>query len=82
MAVRKLCTAKAIAAWITTELQKIEDCEECEVRSVTRLRRPDKEGCNWSPSVCVNTSGVPASHYGPYLLDIIREARRQFNVSA
>jgi hypothetical protein len=77
---RKLASRKQIATHLTNEIRKLEDCEGLSIGSVVPLRSPDTDGCNWSPDVIVSTGGVPQSHFGPYLGQIIIQARSMFNL--
>jgi hypothetical protein len=74
---RELRTAEEIAAWITDELQKTEDCKGCRVDSVVGLREPDTEGCNWSDSIAVQLGN---DYSRPIFQKIIQEARLRFNL--
>jgi len=77
---RKLVSNKQLAAHLTTEIRKVEDCEELLIRSVIPLKSPDASGCNWSDDLTVSTGGVPETYFRPYLLQIVSRARIKFNL--
>ena len=73
-------TSAEIGAWITQRLRTLEDCGECKVTAVQRLRDPDDEGCNWSDVIFVRTGGVTREYFEPFLREVILEARQRFNL--
>lgn len=77
---RKLISRKQLAAHLTSEIRKVEDCDNLLIGSVIPLQFPDASGCNWSPDVMVSTGGVPLSYFGPYLSEIVSKARNKFNL--
>ena len=77
---RKLISIKQLATHLTTELQKIEDCEGLLIRSIIPLKSSDASGCNWSDDLRVSTGGVPESYFGPHLAQIVSKARGIFNL--
>lgn len=77
---RTVVSREELEQWLTNELQKIEDCEECSVGGIMPLREPDEDGCNWSGDVVVSSGGVPVEYFRPYLARIMREARNRFNI--
>lgn len=78
---RKLLSLTQLSEWMTSELQKNEDCDGSTVRVQYKLQKPDADGCNWSDSV-VFSPGPKASKETPTGLvgDIVRAARIRFNV--
>lgn len=73
---RALLTKKELQNWLTTEIQKEDDCETCEFRGVMALQEPDEDGCNWSDTLYLNQSGVP-----DYVLrKVLQAARAKFNI--
>jgi hypothetical protein len=79
---RKLVTPKQLAAYLTSELQKGEDCENLLIDSVVRLRYPDGQGCNWSENLIVtSTDGTPASNFHYRLGQIVLDSRTKFNLN-
>lgn len=64
--------------WINAELSKHEECGDCRVTSIIRLKGEDEDGCNWS-SVNLRCSGVPADICYPVANQVIAEAKMKFN---
>jgi hypothetical protein len=77
---RKLLSTEELESWLTAELGKFEDCEECEVMAVMRLRKPGRTGCNWSSNLKVRATGVPQDILRPVVSEVIRRARAKFNI--
>lgn len=77
---RKVVTKVELQAWLTTEIQKFEGCEECSFGGIKPLRVADKSGCNWSTDIVLRTPGVPREIYVPAVSKIMREARARFNI--
>ncbi len=65
--------------WINSELLKYEECNDCRVTSVVRLKGEDENGCNWS-SVNLKCSGVPADVCYPVANQVIAQAKMRFNL--
>jgi hypothetical protein len=61
--------------WLTVELQKVRDCEECTVSKVHQLQQPDEDGSNWSDNIVVSHSEVPFDYLRPHLARILSEAK-------
>lgn len=78
---RKLLTREELAEWMTAQLRKVEDCEECSVGPVNLLQQPDTDGCNWSDSLVVQSAGVPREHFGPHVAQIGAMAKAMFNIA-
>lgn len=76
---KQLVTREELAAWLTNELRKVEDCEECSVGGIVALREPDPTGCNWSDGVILS-GGAPAEYVMPHLQRIVAQARERFNL--
>jgi hypothetical protein len=79
---RTLVTRVELMAWMTTELQKVEDCGNCSVTRVLPLQESDEDGCNWSSQVMLSISGddVSSEYVWPYLNVIVTEARARFDL--
>lgn len=77
---RQIVSKEKLQAWLTAELQKVEDCNECTVGGIMALQQPDEDGCNWSDSIVVSTGGVPLHYFKPHLDVIMANARARFNV--
>lgn len=77
---RSIVTAQELTNWMTNELRKQEDCQQCEIKGIVPLQLPDQDGCNWSESVTLNNGGLPTEIVKPHALRIISEARRRFNI--
>lgn len=65
--------------WINLELSKYEECNDCRVTSVVRLKGEDENGCNWS-SKNLNCSGIPADVCSPVANKVIAHAKMRFNL--
>lgn len=74
--VRTLITKKELQDWLTSEIQKEDDCETCEFRGVIGLQEPDEGGCNWSDTLYLNQSGIPNN----VIRKIVQAAREKFNI--
>jgi hypothetical protein len=78
---RKLVTNDELKAYLTSELQKVEDCEECSIDSIMPLQLPDEDGCNWSDMVHVRSGPeVAAEYFRPHVRRIVAEARKRYNL--
>jgi len=77
---RQLVSKEELQAWLTTELQKVEDCTECSIGGIKVLQQSDENGCNWSDNVIVSTGGVPEDYFRPYFEAIMTDARASFNI--
>ncbi len=73
---RTLITKKELQDWLTSEIQKEDDCETCEFRGVIGLQEPDEGGCNWSDTLYLNQSGIPNN----VIRKIVQAAREKFNI--
>jgi hypothetical protein len=78
---RQVITKQKLKAWLTIEIQKFEGCEHCQVGGISNLRVLDEGGCNWSDSVVLRATGVPAEIYRSAFTQVMVEARAKFNVS-
>lgn len=74
-------TKEELQAWLTTEIRKIEGCEECSFGGIAQLREPDEFGCNWSDSIVLRATGVSPDIYRPAVANIMVEARSKFNIA-
>jgi hypothetical protein len=65
---------------VSALMQSCEGCEELRVVGVTRLAAPDVEGCNWSFTLVLEPTGVPAEVYGLAYASVIGVARSSWNL--
>jgi hypothetical protein len=77
---KTLVSQDQISAWMTSELQKIDECQDCQIRGIVPLQFPDEDGCNWSDSLTVNSGGVPSEILVPHVRRIVAEAKTRFNL--
>ncbi|MBI3653683.1 MAG: hypothetical protein HY231_21840 [Acidobacteria bacterium] len=78
---RTLVTISELTAYLTGELRKVEDCQQCSISRVLAYQQPDEDGCNWSPDVIVSYSPDVAKEYViPHVQRIVAEARKRFNL--
>lgn len=77
---KTLVSQEQLSAWMTSELQKVEECRDCQIRGVVPLQSPDEDGCNWSDSLTVSSGGIPSEILAPYVRKIVAEARAKFNL--
>jgi hypothetical protein len=77
---KTLVSKEQLAAWLTSELQKIDDCKNCQIRGVIPLQFPDDDGCNWSDSLTVSGGGVPLEILTPHVQKIVSNAKSKFNL--
>ena len=78
---RELLSLTQLSEWMTSELQKNEDCEGSTVRVQYKLQKPDADGCNWSDSVVFSPGPKVSKETLTGLVgDIVRAARVNFNV--
>jgi hypothetical protein len=47
---KELITRNKLQQWLTTEIQKEENFEQCRFKGITKLAEPDCNGCNWTTS--------------------------------
>jgi hypothetical protein len=76
---RKTVPEAELLKWINTELAKDDDCTDCRVTSVMRLRGVDVDGCNWSDAN-LRCSGRPVVLCQSEANDVIAQARSLFNI--
>jgi hypothetical protein len=78
---RKILGREELESWLTAELRKFEECEDCEVVHVIRLRIPDKAGCNWSRTVTIRgCTEVAREILRPAFEKVMAKARSKFNL--
>lgn len=70
---------EGLLKWINSELSKHEECNDCSVTSVVRLKGEDEDGCNWS-SVNLRCSGVPVVVCNQVANQTIAQAKKKFNI--
>ena len=75
---RVTVSQEELLEWINLELSTHEECNDCRVTSVVRLKGEDDDGCNWS-SVNLRCSGVPADVCNQVANRTIAQAKRNFN---
>jgi len=78
---RSVVTKEELQVWLTTEIRKIEGCEECSFGGIVLLREPDEIGCNWSDNIFLRATGVPPEIYRPAVAKVMVEARSKFNIA-
>lgn len=78
---RRIVTRVILAEWLTTELQKNEECRYCSVPAgaLSRLLEEAPDGCNWSVT-SVRAAGVSRDVWSPILRKIVAQARTLFNL--
>jgi hypothetical protein len=69
-----------LLARVTALMQSCEGCENVVVLGVTPLDKPDTAGCNWSFTLVLDASGVPAEVYGLAYAQVIGMARSSWNL--
>jgi hypothetical protein len=77
---KKLVSQDDLAAWMTSQLQKIDECQYCQIKGVVPLQFPDEDGCNWSDSLTLNSGEVPSEILLPHVHKIVAEAKSKFNL--
>jgi hypothetical protein len=77
---RTVISTAELQKWLTTEIRKFEDCEECSFGEIMPLRQPDKSGFNWSDDIVLRMTGVSPEIYLPAAKSVMAEARRKFNI--
>lgn len=77
---KTLVSQDQLSTWMTSELQKIDECRDSQIRGVVALQFPDEDGCNWSDSLTVNSGGVASEILIPHVRRIVAEARERFNL--
>ncbi|MGQ0546071.1 MAG: hypothetical protein ACT4P3_12175 [Betaproteobacteria bacterium] len=55
-------------------------CEAVTCREVTRLDKPDAEGCNWPRTLFLDSAGASPEDYVPAYAAIVEEGRKAFNL--
>lgn len=78
---REIVIIQELTAYLTSELQKVRDCEGCSIHGILPYQQPDEDGCNRSDNVWVSTGGdMPAEYVKPHVQRIVAEARNRFNL--
>lgn len=78
---RELVSAEYLQQWLTSELQKCEDCADCKFCGINALRGTDETGCNWSNSA-LSCSGTLAGVCAPHVQEILLVARSRYNLKS
>lgn len=80
---RELLTLAKLSDWLTAELQRAEGAAGSSIAVQYMLQEPDQDGCNWSDSVILKV-GMSASKetLAPYVVQLIQDARKRFNVKS
>lgn len=76
---RQIVSEVELLRWINAELAKSDDCADCRVTSIMRLRGVDADGCNWS-SANFRCSGRPVAVCQSVANAAIAQARSLFNI--
>jgi hypothetical protein len=74
-------SASDLARWMTAQFQSYPGCSQVRVEGVVRLARPDKEGCNWSRTLILDTAGVPPKVYAQPYAAIVLAGRKRFRLA-
>jgi hypothetical protein len=78
---RKFVSATHINNWLTTELQKTPDCEQCTLSGVMKLQDIDDDGCNWTErAVVLNAAGANDPYVVKKAQDLVLLAKSLFNI--
>lgn len=78
---RKIVSPSQLNAWLTTQIQKVDGCKDCELTWKYRLREPEKHvGCNWSEVNLRYGEGTDHDTAVKAALTIERDAFEQFNL--
>ena len=78
---RIVVAKEELQTWLTTEIRKVEGCEECSFGGIVRLRESDEFGCNWSDDIVLRATDVPPEIYKPAATKVMVEARSKFNIA-
>ena len=78
---RTIVTESKLLELINAELAEHEECSDCRVTSVLKLRDVAPGGCNWS-SPNLRCSGEPVSLCLPVANQVIAQISLQFNVKS
>ena len=77
---RQVLAYDELLARVSALMQSCEGCENVGVMEVTPLDGPDKEGCNWSFTLVLDTAGVAPEVYGLAYAQVIATARGSWNL--
>lgn len=75
-----LLTLAQLRDWLTEEIRAHPGCEEVQVLGLFRLERADRDGCNWSYTLVLDTGGAPAPVYALAYAKVLARGRARFNV--
>ena len=76
---RKEVTEQELVEIINREIEKHEECKNCQVSGILALRGTDENGCNWSEPY-ISCSGTPAEICAPIAARVIANIRQSFNL--
>jgi hypothetical protein len=69
-----------LVRWLSAQFQTYPGCSAVSVEQVIRLEVPDSQGCNWSRTLFLNSSGASPVDYGPAYAAIVQAGRKAFNL--
>jgi hypothetical protein len=78
---RKKVLKEDLLERLTRMIQSCEGCEQVTVIDVMPLDPPDKEGCNWMPTLVLDPHGVEAPVYALAYGAVIAHARESWNLA-
>jgi len=78
---RTFLTLQELSAWMTEQIQKLDDCEGTTVTAQYRYQSPDAYGVNWWENVFFSpgpkaSKDIVLGHVG----NLVRQAREKFNI--
>ena len=70
---RRVVSRAELTRLLTERMQQLPKGKDCSLGGVLRLPRPDKDGCNWMPSVISDPCRLA-------LQEVVAKARFEFNL--
>ena len=79
---REAISENALRTYLEGELHKFQECNRYRVTGVTKLQSPDAEGCNWSPTITLESGSRNVRDPCVEIAErIVAEARTRFNLT-
>ena len=81
MPFKEIVTLLELSAYLSAELQKMEDAAGSEIMVRYTFNEPDDEGCNWSDDVLLQVGqNTTKEALAPRAAQLVRNARKRFEV--
>lgn len=77
---RKTVPHEELLRILNQKLADVDECQNCRIRGVHRLREPDEHGCNWDREATLSCSGTPTELCLPHAARILGEVADEYNI--